>query len=164
MTRYLVNLGRRSIGVGINNETSARNLENGRKLRKSDAYPIHCQVQLKREWKDSKHTIETIRRNRQGMDQEGKRPDSVPIEPLPDNSKTYLYDAIIPAGGISQRGYEKKAWIRGYPERKKFGNQSYQIIDPYVHNKEQWIQGFQVDVGVFLLPSRRIKVKYYYKK
>ena len=164
MTRYLVNLGRRYIGVGINNETSARNLEHGRKLRKSDAYPIHCQVQLKREWKDSKHNIETTRRNRQRMDQEGTRHDSVPIEPLSYNSKPYLYDAIIPAGGISQRGYVRKVWIRGYPKRKKICNQSYQIIDPYVHNIEQWIEGFKVDVGVFLLPSRQIKVKYYHKK
>ena len=119
MTRFSINLGRRYIRDGINNETSGRNLENGRKLRKSDAYPIHCQVQLKREWKDSKHNIETTRRNRQRMAPEGTLHDSVPIEPSPYNSKPYLYDAIIPAGGISQRGYVKEVWIRGYPKRKK---------------------------------------------
>ena len=40
-------------------------------------------------------------------------------------------------------------------------NQHYGLIDPYAHNIEQWIQGFELDNVIQLLPSPKIVVKYY---
>ena len=163
-----VNLGRRKTGYSGKREYIEKHLENGRNLRKSNAYPIKCEVKIKRVWKDSKHNIETTRRNRQRMEQEGTLPTSISVEPSPYNDHWTPYPAIIPAGGITRKGYVKEAWIqvRGYSESIEIDSQSYEVevIDPIAHNTEQWIQGFSVGIDVFLLPSPKIVVKYYHEK
>ena len=161
-----VNLGRRKVIHGSTKESVflEKHLENGRKLRKSNAYPINCMAKLNRVWKDSKHNIETTRRNRQRMEQEGTLPPSIPIEPSHYNEHWQTYPAIIPIGGITSKGYVKEVWIEDYPESVTIDNQSYEIINPYAHNTEQWVQGFKVGIDVFLLPSPKIAVKYYHQK
>ena len=163
MATRQVNLGRRKVTHETNNEFLDKQLENGRNLRKSNAYPIQCEVKLNRVWKDSKHNIETTRRNRQKTEQEGTLPPSVPIEPSHYNSHWQTYPAIIPAGGINIAGYVKEVWIKEYPDSIEIDNESYQVIDPYAHNIEQWIQGFRLGTDVLLLPSPKIVVKYYLK-
>ena len=163
-----VNLGRRKVNYRGKKEYTEKHLENGRNLRKSNAYPIKCEVKLNRVWKDSKHNIETTRRNRKKKEQEGTLPCSISIEPSHYNKRWQTYPAIIPAGGITKKGYVKEVWIevRGYSEPIVIGNQSYEVevIDPIAHNTEQWIQGFKVGIDVFLLPSLKIVVKYYHEK
>ena len=156
-----VNLGRRKVNYRGKKEYIEKHLENGRNLRKSNAYPIKCEVKLNRVWKDSKHNIETTRRNRQRMEQEGTLPPSISIEPSHYNEHWQTYPAIIPAGGITKTGYVKEVWIECYFKSIEIDNQSYEIIDPYAHSTEQWIQGFRVGIDVFLLPSLKIIVKYY---
>ena len=160
-----VNLGRRKTGYSGKREYIEKHLENGQNLRKSNDYPIKCEVKLNRVWKDSKHNIEMTRRNRQRMDQEGTLPSSIPVEPSPYNDHWQTYPAIIPAGGITRKGYVKETWIQviGYSELIEIGSQFHEVevIDPIAHNAEQWIQGFRVGINVFLLPSPKIVVKYY---
>ena len=161
-----VNLGHRKVIHGTTKESVSlqKHLENGRNLRKSNASPIKCDMELKRVWKDSKHNIETTRRNRQRMEQEGTLPPWIPVEPSHYNNLPQTHPAIIPAGGITRAGYVKEVWIEDYPESTTIDNQSYEIINPYAHNTEQWIQGFKVGIDVFLLPSPKIVVKYYHEK
>ena len=160
-----VNLGRRRTGYSGKREYIEKHLENGRNLRKSNDYPIKCEIKLNRVWKDSKHNIETTRRNRQRMEQEGTLPSTIPVEPSPYNNHWQTYPAIIPAGGITRKGYVKEVWVevRGYSKSIQIGSQSHkvEVIDPIAHNTEQWIQGFRVGIDVFLLPSLKIVVKYY---
>ena len=163
-----VNLGRRRISYRGKKEYEEKHLENGRNLRKSNVYPIKCEVKLNRVWKASKHNIETTRRNLQRMEKEGTLPPSVSTEPSPYNEHWQTYPAIIPTDGITKAGYVKEAWIQviGYSESIEIGNQTYEVevIDPYAHDTEEWIQGFRVEIGVFLLPSPKIVVKYYREK
>lgn len=151
-----VNLGRRKTGYRGKREYIEKLLENGRSLRKSNAYPIKCEVKLNRVWKDSKYNIETTRRNLRKMEKEGTLPPSVSIEPSPYNKHWKTYPAIIPTGGITKAGYVKEAWIqvRGYSELIEIGSQSHEVevIDPIAHNTEQWIQGFRVEIDVFCYP------------
>ena len=164
-----VNLGRRKISrYREKKEYTEKHLESGQNLRKSNAYPIKCEVKLNRVWKASKHNIETTRRNLQRREKEGTLPPSVSTEPSLYNEHWQTYPAIIPAGGITKAGYVKEAWIQvtGYPESIEIGNQTYEVevINPYAHDTEGWIQGFRVERGVFLLPSSKIVVKYYREK
>ena len=74
------------------------------------------------------------------------------------------YYAIIPHGGISEKGYVKEAWIEySIIKSIKINGESYDVIDPYVHDTEQWIQGFMLGDNdlINLLPSPKIVVKYY---
>ena len=161
-----VNLGHRKIGSELTNEHLEELLENGRNLRKSNAYPIKCEVKLNRVWKDSKHNIETIRQRREKEEQEGTLPPSVPIEPSRYIKHWTPYPAIIPDGGITKQGYVREVWIQSYASKSvEIDNQSYDIIDPYVHDTEQWIQGFILGPNglVKLLPSQRIIVKYFHR-
>ena len=160
-----VNLGRRKTGYQGKREYIEKHLENGRSLRKSNDYPLKCEVKLNRVWKNSKHNIETTRRNRQRMEQEGTLPSSISTEPSHYNEHWQTYPAIIPAGGITRKGYVKEVWVevRGYSKSIQIGSQSHEVevIDPVAHNTEKWIQGFRVGIDVFLLPSPKIVVKYY---
>ena len=159
-----VNLGRRRVTYGDNNETLEKHLEVARNLRKSNAYPIKCRVQLNRVWKMSKEQIETINRNRKRSQQEGTLPPSVPVELMnPYQSHWDPYPAIIPSGGISKEGYVQEVWIKSYSESIEIDSQSYQVTDPYAHDSEQWIQGFELANNVFLLPHSKIVVKYYHE-
>ena len=160
-----VNLGLRKVTYGDNNETLEKGLAFGRNLRKSNAYPIKCRVILNRVWKMSKEQIETINRNRKKMQQEGTLPPSVPVEVMtPYQSHWDPYPAIIPDGGISKDGYVKEVWIESYAESTEIDNQPYKVTDPYAHDSEQWIQGFELANDVFLLPHSKIVVKYYHKE
>ena len=160
-----VNLGRRKTNYRGKKESIEKHLENGRNLRKSNTDPIKCEVKLNRVWKDSKHNIETTRRNLQRMEQEGTLPTSISTEPSLYNEHCQTYPAIIPAGGITKKGYVKEAWIQviGYSKSIEIDSQFYavEVIDPIAHNTEQWIQGFRVGMDIFLLPSLKIVVKYY---
>ena len=156
-----VSLGCRKRKVG-DNESLKHFLENGRNLRKSKAYPINCEIKLNRVWKMSKKQIETIQYNRNKMAQEGRIDEyeaSLPIYPYQKHWKPY--PAIIPDGGITREGYVKEVWVKAIAE--PIDNQHYLLIDPFVHDPEQWIQGFILDTTnlVRLLPSRDIEVKYY---
>ena len=161
-----VNLGHRKVSSEINNEHLEELLENGRNLRKSNNYPINCRVQLNRVWRMSNEQIETINRNRKRYAQEGTLPPKVPLEVSdPYHRHWDPYFAMIPNGGISKRGYVKEVWIEYYIDSIKIGNQSYDVIDPYVHDTEQWIQGFMLDATdlIKLLPSPKIVVRYFRK-
>lgn len=161
-----VNLGHRKIGSELTNEYLEKLLENGRNLRKSNAYPIKCEVKLNRIWKDSKHNIETTRQRREQRAQKGTLPPSVPIEPSHYIHHWNPYPAIIPDGGITKQGYVREVWIQSHISKSvEIDNQSYDLIDPYVHDTEQWIQGFILDSDglVKLLPSQRIVVKYFHR-
>ena len=162
-----VSLGHRKIGSELTNEHLEELLENGRNLRKSNAYPIECRVMLNHVWKMSKKQIETINRNRKRIQHEGTLPPSVPVEVInPYQSHPDFYSAIIPHDGITRAGYVKEIWIQSHTsELVEIGNQSYNIIDPYAHDTEQWIQGFILypDNLVKLLPSQKIVVKYFHR-
>ena len=161
-----VNLGHRKVIHGTTKESVSleKHLENGRNLRKSNTSPIKCEVKLNRVWKDSKHNIETTRHNLRRKEKEGTLPPHISVEPSLYNDHWQTYTAIIPAGAITSKGYVKEVWIEDYPESVTIDNQSYEIINPYVHNTEQWIQGFKLGIDVFLLPSPKIVVKYYHEK
>lgn len=161
-----VNLGHRKVIHGTAKESVylEKHLENGRNLRKSNTSPIKCEVKLNRVWKASKDYIERTRRNLKRKEQEGTLPPHISVEPSLCNELPQTYPAIIPAGGITSKGYVKEVWIEDYPESVTIDNQSYEIINPYAHNTEQWIQGFKVEIDVFLLPSPKIVVKYYHEK
>ena len=161
-----VNLGNRKVIHGTTKESVylEKHLENGRNLRKSNTSLIKCEVKLNRVWKASKDYIERTRRNLKRKEQEGTLPPHISLEPSPYNELPQNYTAIIPAGGITETGYVIEVWIEDRPELITIDNQSYEIINPYAHNREQWIQGFKVGTDVFLLPSREIVVKYYHEK
>ena len=160
-----VSLGHRKVSPGLNDEHSEELLEKGRNLRKSNAYPIECQVKLNHVWRMSKEQIETINRNRKRTYQEGKLPPSVPLEELsPYHSHWMPYYAIIPHGGISEKGYVKEAWIEySTDDSIEINGECYDVIDPYVHDTQQWIQGFMLEANswIDLLPSPKIVVKYF---
>ena len=159
-----VSLGRRSVSTEFNNEYIEKLLENGRCLRKSKAFPIKCRVMLYSARKISKNEIETINRNRKRMQQEGQLPSSVPVEEVSSYVSNWdPYSAIIPCGGISTKGYVKEVWIKGYSELIEIDNQSYEVIDPYVHDTKRSIRGFMLDSSnsTQLLPSPKIVVKYF---
>ena len=159
-----VSLGRRSVSNDINNEHLEKLLEYGRNLRKSKACPIKCRVMLYCTRKMSKHEIETINRNRKRMQQEGQLPSSVPVEEVSSYVSNWdPYSGIIPSGGITKEGYVKEVWIQCYPESIQIGNQSYQVIDPYVHDTKHRIRGFMLEPNnlIQLLPSAKIVVKYF---
>ena len=161
-----VNLGHRKVTYGTIKQSVflQKHLENGRNLRKSNTSPIKCEVKLNRVWKASKDYIEKTRCNLKRKEQEGTLPNYISVEPSPYNEHWQTYSAIIPAGGITKTGYVKEVWIEDYPESITIDNQSYEIINPYAHNTEQWIQGFKVKNDGFLLPSPKIVVKYYHEK
>ncbi len=74
--------------------------------------------------------------------------------------------AIIPHGGICEEGYVKEAWIEVDIESGVDNDECYNLIDPFLHNTDKWIQGFLLDTtdASILLPSSEIVVKYYYKQ
>lgn len=158
-----VNLGRRRMREG-NNENLKRLLEYGQDLRKSKDYPINCEIILNRVWKRSKKQIETIQLNLNKMVKEGKIDEytaSLPIDRYQNHWK--LYPAIIPTDGISREGYVIEVWVNAITKSVEIDNQPYVLIDPFVHDSEQWIKGFTLDSTnlICLLPSREIVVKYY---
>ena len=74
------------------------------------------------------------------------------------------YYAIIPHGGITKTGYVKEAWIEySIINSIEINGEPYDVIDPYVHDTEQWIQGFMLGDNdlIDLLPGPKIVVKYY---
>ena len=159
-----VSLGRRKIATKRDNGRLEELLEKGRKLRKSNAYPIECQVKINRVWKAHKSNIERNRSKRQKMLQEGTLPPSVSIEPSHYNEHWQTYPAIIPAGGISKAGYVTEVWIRTFRGTTiEINNRSYEVINPLAHDTEHWIQGFVLnsDGLMKLLPSPKIVVKYF---
>ena len=103
-----VGLGRRAISTELSNQHLEECLENGRNLRKSNAYPIKCRVTL--------------------LDGEGRR------DLHPYRSVEF---ARIPTGGITKEGYVKEAWIQCYGELIE-DSPSYEVIDPHVHEKIIW--------------------------
>jgi hypothetical protein len=153
--RYLinteVNMGHRKIDAEFSNEYLEKKLENGHNLRKSKTYPIKCQLKLNRFWRMSEAQCETIRRNT----------GSLPIYPYQQHWHPHF--AIIPTDGITRRGYVKEVWVEACIKPIEVDNQHYDLIDPYVHDIEQWIQGFMLDSSdsIQLLPSPKLMVKYY---
>ena len=146
-----VNMGHRKIDSELSNEYSEKKLENGRNLRKSKAYPIKCRLQLNRTWKMSEAQCETIRRNT----------GSFPMFPYQEHWQPY--SAIIPTNGITRKGYVKEVWVEeAFTKSIEIDNRHYDLIEPYIHNTEQWIQGFMLDPSdlIQLLPSPKIVVKY----
>lgn len=158
-----VSLGRRKKKEG-NNQNLQHFLENGRNLRKSKAYPITCEIRINRVWKRSKKQRETIQLNLDKMAQEGKIDEYTASLPIDRDQELYKsYPAIIPTDGITREGYVKEVWASADIRSVEIGNQHYTLIDPFVHDSEQWIQGFTLDTTnlIRLLPSREIVVKYY---
>ena len=145
-----VNMGHRKIDSELSNEYLEKKLEKGRNLRKSKAYPIKCRLQLNRTWRMSEAQCEAIHRNT----------GSSPIYPYQEHWQPYF--AIIPTDGITERGYVKKVWVKALTKPIEIDNQHYDLIDPYVHDIEQSIQGFMLDSSdlIQLLPSSKIVVKY----
>ena len=145
-------MGHRKIGADLSNAHLEQLLENGRNLRKSKAYPIKCRLKLNRFWRMSNAQCETIRRNT----------GSLPIYPYQEHWQPYF--AIIPTDGITRRGYVKEVWVETYVKSIEVDDQHYDLIDPYVHDTEQCIQGFMLDPNdlIQLLPSPKIVVKYYH--
>ena len=146
-----VNMGHRTIDSELSNEYLEEKLENGRNLRKSKVYPIKCRLQLNYTWKMSEAQCETIRRNT----------GSLPIHPYQQN--WYPHFAIIPTDGITRTGYVKEVWVEACIKPIEVDNQHYDLIEPYIHDAAQWIQGFMLDSSdlIQLLPSPKIVVKYY---
>ena len=112
----------------------------------------------------SKKQIETIQLNLNKKAQEGKIDEyeaSLPIDR--DQEHWKFYPAIIPADGINRDGYVKEVWVKAITKTVEIDNQHFTIMDPFVHDSEQWIQGFILDATnlIHLLPSREIEVKYY---
>lgn len=158
-----VSLGWRKKKEG-NNQRLKHFLENGRNLRKSKALPKNCEIVLNRVWKMSNKQIETIQLNLNKMAQEGKIDEYEASLPIARDQELWKpYPAIIPADGISRGGYVKEVWVNAITETVEIDNQHFTIIDPFVHDSEQWIQGFTLDATnlIHLLPSREIEVKYY---
>ena len=73
------------------------------------------------------------------------------------------YYAIIPHGGITKTGYVKEAWIEYSIDSIEINGECYYVINPYVHDTQQWIQGFMLGDNdlIDLLPGPKIVVKYY---
>lgn len=158
-----VSLGHRNVTREIDNEHLEKMLEQGRHLRNSKE-PIKCRVKLNRVWRASKEYIETTNRNRKESAEKGTLPPEVPLEVVDPYHRHWMpYFAIIPIGGITKRGYVKEVWIECQPKLIEIDNQSYELTDPFVHDTEQWIQGFMLSADdiPMLLPSPKIVVKYY---
>lgn len=158
-----VNLGRQR-KIVEKKASIERQLECGRNLRKSKDFPINCEIILNRVWKMSRNQIETIQFNCNKMAQEGKIDKytaSLPIYPYQEHWKPY--PAIIPADGITKKGYVIEVWVNAITKSVEIDNQHYVLIDPFVHDSEQRIKGFTLDRTnlINLLPSREIVVKYY---
>lgn len=128
-----VNMGPRKIASDFIDESSDKLLENGRNLRKSKDLPIKCRLILNRIWRMS--------------------------ESYPQHWQPYF--AIIPADGITRKGYVKEVWVEAFSKPIEIDNHHYDLIDPYVHDTEQWIEGFEMDNVIQVLPSPKIMVKYY---
>ncbi len=112
-------------------------LEYGCELRESDLHHIVCKMQIATE------KIGTLGPNWQDV------------------------DVIIPNDdGIDENGYVKEVWIADaiiHFDTIELNGRSYEIIEPYVHNTEYWIQGFKTKVDgrhINLLPSLEIAVRY----
>ena len=146
-----VNMGHRKIDSELSNKHLEKLLKNGSNLRKSKTFPIKCRLVLNRVWKMSEAQCETIHRNT----------GSLPIYPYQEH--WYPHFAIIPTDGITRTGYVKEVWVEARIKPIEVDNQHYDLIDPYVHDSEQWIQGFMLDPtdSIQLLPSPKIVVKYY---
>ena len=146
-----VNMGRRKIDSELSNEYLEKKLENGRILRKSRDFPIKCRLMLNRVWRRSEAQCEAIRRNT----------GSLPSHPYQEHWQPYF--AIIPTDSITQRGYVKEVWVEDCLKSIEVDNQHYDLMDPYVHDIEQSIQGFMLDSSdsIQLFPSPKIVVKYY---
>ena len=147
-----VNMGHRKIDAELSNEYLEEKLENGRNLRKSKDFPIKCRLMLNRVWRRSETQCETIRRNT----------GSLPMYPYQEHWQPY--SAIIPIDGITRKGYVKEVWVEeAFTKSIQINNRPYDLIEPYIHNTAQWIQGFMLDPSdlIQLLPSPRIVVKYY---
>ena len=157
-----VNLGHRKVRHEYDNEHLEELLEEGRNLRKSNE-PITCRVVLNHVWRASKEYIETTDRNRKKAAEEGTLPSEVPLEVVnPYHEHWEPYSAIIPPGGISEKGYVKEVWIEYFIDSIEIDNKSYDVIDPFVHDTTQWIQGFMLgNDPLTLLPSPKIVVKYF---
>lgn len=157
-----VNMGHRKIASELSEERLEKFLENGRNLRKSKTDPMTCTVHLNRVWRMSKEYIETVRVNREKMGD--FLPKSIPPEILyPYHCHRDFYSGIIPTDGISKEGYVKEVWVEVFIESVEIDNQHYALIDPFIHDTRQWIQGFKLDSAEWLLPSPRIMVKYFRK-
>ena len=63
------------------------------------------------------------------------------------NSDHCQLHAMIPPGGISERGYVKEAWIGYVTESIKINNQSYDLMTPEAHDAKQRIQEFMLNSG-----------------
>ena len=146
-----VNMGHRKIDSELSNKHLEKLLENGRNFRKSKNFPIKCRLMLNRVWRMSEAQCETIRRNT----------GSLPIYPYQEH--WYPRFAIIPTDGITRRGYVKEVWVKALTKPIEIDNQDYNLIEPYIHDAAQWIQGFMLDSSdlIQLLPSPKIVVKYY---
>ena len=82
-----------------------------------------------------------------------------------DSSHWIPHEAIIPPGGIDEKGYVKKVWVESRVVEEDLGDESQQVINAYVHESDQRILAFTlIDNNSWdLLPSPVIVVKYYLK-
>lgn len=135
-------------GYLISNTDVEKLLEKGRNLRKSKDFPIKCRLILNRAWRMSKAEYERIQRKTGFL-------------PSPYQEHWHPHSAIIPTDGITRRGYVKEVWVEAFIKSIEVDNQHYDLIDPYVHDIEQWIMGFELNNVIQLLPSHKIVVKYY---
>ena len=156
-----VYLGHRKFSRFPSSEKDERNLENGRNLRKTET-PIECKIRIFHEYGMSEEKIEAINRNlmkrRTGFNFRCWRNRKY-------STHWTTYGAIIPVGAISKGGYVEEAWVLGCSKRVEIGNQSYEVIEPYIHDPQQAIQGFVLDTDpesddIALLPSAKIIIKY----
>lgn len=158
-----VYLGHRKFSRFHSSEKDERKLENGRNLRKTET-PIECKIRIMHggAWlnREEEKKIKTI--NRDFM----KRRTGFNFRFWRGRYACWMtYGAIIPVGAISKGGYVKEAWVLGCSKRVEIGNQSYEVIEPYIHDPEQAIQGFVLDPDpdsddIALLPSAEIIIKY----
>ena len=154
-----VYLGHRKFSRFDSNEKEERRLENGRNLRKTEA-PIECKFRIMHSYEMSEEKIEKINRNLM------KRRTGFNFRRWRGRYACWTtYGAIIPVDAISKGGYVKEAWVLGCSKRVKIGNQSYEVIEPYIHDPKQAIQGFVLDPDpdsddIALLPSAEIIIKY----
>ena len=143
-------------GYSISNTDVEKLLEKGRNLRKSKDFPIKCRLILNRVWRMSKVEYERIQRKTDFLSSPYRE-----LLPNPYQEHWHPYFAIIPIGGITRRGYVKEVWVEAFSKPIEVDNQHYDLIDPYVHDTEQWIMGFELNNVIQLLPSHKIVVKYY---
>lgn len=82
---------------------------------------------------------------------------------LTDSHHWQSHCAIIPPGGISEKGSVKEVWVEYVTESVEIDNQDYELMIPHFHHSRQWIQEFMLDSddSIKLLPSPKIVVKYF---